>query len=167
MSVLSYLHLVLALLYLGGMVFTGGVLIPSARGLRDGRKSLQATSQMVKVVHPVLLGSLGLLILTGAAMLTTLKAALGDRYFSQLFATLGPKLLVVFILALLNSYQFFGLGLPLSRSISEVADEPMRMPQERMTALLTLMGRLQGCAWAAAALGGVAGVLGLALRRGW
>jgi len=167
MSGLPYLHLVLALLYLGGMVFIGGVLIPSARGLRDGGKSLQATSQMVKVVHPVLLGSLGLLILTGAAMLTTLKAALGGRYFSQLFATLGPKLLVVFMLALLNSYQFFGLGLPLSRSIPKVTDEPMRMPQERMTALLTLMGRLQGCAWAAAALGGVAGVLGLALRRGW
>ena len=167
MSVLSYLHLVLALLYLGGMVFTGGVLIPSARGLRDGRKSLRATSQVVKVLHPVLLGSLGLLILTGAAMVTSLKAALGDRYFSQLFATLGPKLLVVFILALLNSYQFFGLGLPLSRSIPEVTEGPMRMPQERVTAMLTLMGRLQGCAWAAAALGGVAGVLGLALRRGW
>ena len=129
--------------------------------------TLRAIGQMVKIVHPILLGALGLLIMSGAAMLTDLKAALGTRYFSQLFVTLGPKLLLVFILALLNSYQFFGLGLPLTRSIAEAADRPEGISPERMEGLLARVGRLQGCAWTAAGLSGAAVVLGLALRRTW
>ena len=167
MSCLAYLHLVSALIYVGGMVFTGGLLISSARRLRDVESTLQAISQVIKIVHPVLLGALGLLIMTGAAMLTNLKATLGSRYFSQLFGTLGPKLLVVFILALLNTYQFFRLGLPLTRSLTEAAEGPVAISQERMAAMLTLVGRLQACAWTAAVLGGAAGALGLALRYQW
>ena len=166
-SPLPYAHLVLALVYVGGMAFTGGLLIPAARRLREPVAALEWTGQAIKILHPILLACLGLSIMTGAGMLTELKVVLGGRYFDHVFSTLGPKLLVVFILALLNSYQFFGLGLPLSRSIPEVAEGPTGMPQEQMTALLTLMGRLQRCAWAAAVLAGVAGVLGLALRRGW
>lgn len=167
MPFLSYLHLASALLYLGGMVFIGGLLIPAARRLGEVQEALQAIGQVVKVVHPVLLASLGLLIMTGAAMLTTLKVALGGRYFSEVFATLGPKLLIVFTLALLNSYQFFRLGLPLTRIMAEEVEDPVRIPPERMAAMLTLVGRLQGCAWTAAALGGAAGALGLALRPAW
>ncbi len=164
---LPYLHLLSALIYLGGMVFIGGFLVPSARRLGEAGRTLEAIGQVLKIVHPILLGSLGLLIITGAAMLTSLKAALGSRYFSQLITTLGPKLFVVFILTLLSSYQFFRLGLPLSRSTGEEAQAPLKMPREGMSALLKLVGRLQGCAWTAAALGGVAGALGLALRHGW
>ena len=164
---LPYLHVVSALIYLGGMIFIGGLLIPSARRLLEARKILQAIGQVVGLVHPVLLASLGLLIMTGAAMLTDLKGALGNRYFTQLFATLGPKLFVVFILALLNSYQFFGLGLPLARSMAEGVEGSVTLPPERMAAMLTQMGRLQACAWTAVALGGAAGALGLAMRHGW
>jgi len=167
MSGLPYLHVVSALIYLGGMVFIAGLLVPSARRLGEAGRTLQTIGQAVKIVHPVLLASLGLLIVTGAAMLTNLKAALGSRYFSQLFAALGPKLLVVFILALLSSYQFFRLGLLLTRSMAEEAEGPLRMPPDRMAALLRLVGRLQGCAWTAAALGGVVAALGLVLRHGW
>ena len=166
MSGLSYLHLASALIYFGGMVFTGGLLIPSARRLPEPRMTLQTIGQVIKIVHPVLLASLGFLIMTGAAMLTNLKAALGNLYFSRLFATLGPKLLVVFILALLNSYQFFRLGLPLTRSMAE-GEEGARIADARAAEMLVLVSRLQGCAWAAAALGGAAVALGLALRHGW
>ncbi|MGH7410588.1 MAG: hypothetical protein ACREJ6_05945, partial [Candidatus Methylomirabilis sp.] len=107
---MPYLHLVAGLLYLGGMIFIGGLLIPAARRLGEARRVIQAIGHLVKIVHPTSLAALGLLIMTGAVMLTDLKVALGSRYFSELFATLGSKLLVVFVLALLNSYQFFGLG---------------------------------------------------------
>jgi uncharacterized membrane protein len=164
---LAYLHVVSALIFLGGMVFIAGLLVPSARRLGEAGRTLQTIGQVVKIVHPVLLASLGILIVTGAAMLTDLKAALGSRYFSQLFAALGSKLLVVFILALLSSYQFFRLGLPLTRSMAEESGAPARVPPDRMAALLRSTGRLQGYAWTSAALGGVAAALGVALRHGW
>jgi len=167
MSLLPYLHLVLALVYLSGMVFVGGVLIPASRRPQEARRTLQSIAQVIKVVHPISLAALGLLIITGAAMLTDLKAALGGRYFSQLFSTLGPKLLVVFILALLNSYQFFGLGLRLTRFMVEVASGQEVMADDQVAAKLMLVGRLQRCAWIGAALGGAALYLGLAMGRGW
>ena len=167
MSPLPYLHLVVAFLYLSGMVFVGGFLIPAARRYQDARQTLQSTAQVIKVVHPISLGALGLLIITGAAMLTDLKAALGGRYFSQLFSTLGPKLLVVFILALLNSYQFFGLGLRLTKSMVEAAGGQEVIVDDRIAAKLMLVGRLERCAWIGAVLGGAALYLGLAMGRGW
>jgi len=167
MPPLPYLHLVVAFLYLSGMVFVGGFLIPTARRFPGARQTLQTISRVITVVHPISLASLGVLIITGAAMLTDLKAALGSRYFIHLFSTLGPKLLVVFILALLNSYQFFGVGLRLTRSMVEDARGQGVVEDDRIAAGLMLVGRLQRCAWIGAALGGAALYLGLAMGRGW
>ena len=164
---LPYLHLVVAFLYLSGMVFVGGFLIPAARRYQEARQALQSIARVITVVHPISLASLGVLIITGAAMLTDLKAALGGRYFSQLFSTLGPKLLVVFVLALLNSYQFFGVGLRLTRSLAGGVAEQEVITDDQMAAGLMLVRRLQRCAWIGAALGGVALYLGLAMGRGW
>jgi uncharacterized membrane protein len=167
MSLVLYLHVVLAALYLGGMLFIGAFLIPAARRLREMRRAHESIAQVVRVVHPISLASLGLLILTGAAMLTDLKAALGGRYFGQLFSTLGPKLLLVFILALVNSYQFFGLGLRLTRSMAEAGHGHGAMEGDQAAARRVLVGRLQRCAWVGASLGGAALYLGLAMGRGW
>jgi len=167
MSPLPYLHLVVAFLYLSGMVFIGGFLIPAARRFPGARQTLQSIARVITVVHPISLASLGVLIITGAAMLTDLKAALGSRYFIHLFSTLGPKLLVVFILALLNSYQFFGLGLRLTRSMVEDAGGQEVVEDDRIATALMQVGRLQRCAWIGAALGGAALYLGLAMGRGW
>ncbi len=166
-SPLPYLHLVSALVYVGGMVFTGGLLIPAARRLQEGRGTLAVIGQVVKILHPILLACLGLLIMTGAVMLTNLKVTLGDRYFGRVFSTLGPKLLVVFVLALLNSYQFFGLGLRVTRSLAEEPVGPVGMPLERIGAMLPLVARLQWCAWIGAVLGGAVVYLGLVMERGW
>ena len=161
-----YLHLVAGLLYLGGMLFIGGLLIPAARRLREGRSTLLIIAHLIKIVHPISLALLGLLIMTGASMLTDLKIALGGRYFSHLFATLGPKLLVVFVLALLNTYQFFGPGLCLTRSIAQEAEEQTAVTEEQVTAMLLMVGRLQRCAWTGFALGAVAAYLGVAIGHG-
>jgi uncharacterized membrane protein len=165
MSPVPYLHVVLAVLYMGGMLFIGAFLIPAARRFREARRTLESIAQVVRVVHPISLASLGLLILSGAAMLTDLKAALGDRYFGQLFSTLGPKLLLVFILALLNSYQFFGLGLRLTRSAAEVGHGHGAMADDQAAARFILVGRLQRCAWIGASIGGAALYLGVAMGR--
>ncbi len=163
MTFVPYLHLVAGLFYLGGMIFIAGLLIPAARRLRDARRIVQAIGHLVKIVHPTSLAALGLLIMTGAVMLTDLKVALGSRYFSELFAILGSKLLAVFVLALLNSYQFFGLGLGLARSVAQEAEGHEAVSEEQTAAMLTKIGRLQRCAWVGAALGGVAIYLGLAM----
>ena len=167
MLLLLYVHLLAALLYLGGMVCVAGLLIPVARRLPEGRVTMRAVVQLVAILHPVLLAALGVLIVTGAAMVTDLKVALGSRYFSQVFATLGPKLLVVFILALLNAYQFFGLGLRLTRSAAADGGPTVAATDGQTAMMIATVGRLQWCAWAGAALGGVAIYLGLAMGHGW
>lgn len=166
MSFVPYLHLLAALLYLGGMIFEGGLLVPMARRLRGAQKTVATIGHLVKILHPVSLASLGLMIMTGAAMLTDLKVALGGRYFTQLFAFLGPKLLVVFLLALLNSYQFFALGLRLTRSVAQEVEGQVAVTDEEMATMIPTVDRLQRCAWAGAALGGAAVYLGLAMGHG-
>jgi uncharacterized membrane protein len=167
MSFLPYAHLLAALLYVGGMVCVAGLLIPVARRLPEGQRAIRAVVQLIAILHPVLLASLGVLIVTGAAMLTDLKVALGSRYFSQVFTTLGPKLLVVFILALLNAYQFFGLGLRLSRSTATDGERSVATTDGQTAVINATVGKLQWCAWVGAALGGVAVYLGLAMGHGW
>jgi hypothetical protein len=99
-------------------------------------------------------------------MLTDLKVALGERYFTELFATLGPKLLVVFVAALLNSYQFFGVGLRLTRAVAGADGDRLSAGGERIPAVLAPAARLQSCAWGGAILGGLAIYLGLVMRGG-
>jgi hypothetical protein len=166
MSVLSYVHLLAAVLYLGAMLFVGALLAPVARRLREEPGAGEALAHVVAVAHPVALGALGLLIIGGAAMLTDLKVALGQRYFTELFATLAPKLLVVFIAALLNSYQFFGVGLRLTRAAAGADGDRPPADSERPAAVLAAAARLQSCAWGGAILGGLAIYLGLVMRGG-
>jgi uncharacterized membrane protein len=163
----AYLHLLAVVLYLGSLAFVGGLLIPAARRLAEPQQTLQVVGQVVRVVHPVALGLLGAAILAGAAMLTDLKAALRERYFIDVFAALGPKLLAVFLLALLNSYQFFGVGLRLTRAVSQVLEEQASMSDEQVAVMVSVVGRLQWCAWLGFILGSVALYLGLVMRREW
>jgi hypothetical protein len=55
-------------------------------------------------------GALGILLFTGAFLLTELKAAYRELFVQQLGYDLGLKLFVVFFLVIASVYQSMGIG---------------------------------------------------------
>ena len=159
---LAALHLVAAALYLGGTLTMGAAVLPAFRGEGDaGRRATLA--RILRVAHPVSLASLGILVLTGAGGVTALKGAYGAQFAARWFGPLGLKLLLVFVLLLVASYEFFGLGLRLTRAAArEAAGERGLAPGVHAR----LVARLQTVALANGLLGAAASLLGLVLARG-
>lgn len=161
-------HLTAAGLALGGMAFFGGIFIPRLR--RAGANPEESTRLIVagmRAFHPFYLACVGVLIVSGGFYLTRLKMGMGSEYFPRLLAVLGTKLLFVFILALLASYQCFGVGLPLERSLlpPEGNGAPPAADPELHRRRAGMVRRLQGCAWANVVLLIIIMYLGLSMGR--
>ncbi|MCY3822391.1 MAG: hypothetical protein OXG62_00790, partial [Nitrospinae bacterium] len=82
---------------------------------------------------------MGVLIMTGAWYLTGLKMAMGPA-FGKLFVPLGLKLLTVFLMMMGISFQFFAVGLRLTRGMGPAGNgRPIGdTTAERMKLLKTL-----------------------------
>ena len=156
-----FLHLVASMVYLGGSWFLGAALIPGLAATTPAER-IRIVAAVIRWYHPTSLAALGVLVMTGAFTLTSAKAALGAQYFPELFTILGPKLLLAFVLVMLSSYQFFGLGLRLVRSLPE---DGAAVPAEVQAWQLRVVSRIQGCALVGAALAAVLSGLGMALAR--
>jgi uncharacterized membrane protein len=156
------LHLIAAALYLGGTLTMGAAVLPAFRGEGDqGRRATLA--RILRVAHPVSLASLGVLVLTGAGGVTALKGSYGAQFAARWFGPLSLKLLVVFVLLLVASYEYFGLGLRLTRAAArEAAGEGGLAPGVHAR----LVARLQTVALVNGVLGAGASVLGLLLAHG-
>lgn len=156
-----FVHLLASMVYLGGSWFLGAALIPGLRAMAPEQR-IRTVAAVIRWYHPTSLAALGILVMTGAFTLTSAKAALGPQYFSTLFTLLGPKLLLAFVLVMLSSYQFFGLGLRLVRSLPE---DGGAVPAEVQAWQLKVVARIQGCALIGAGLAAALGGLGMALAR--
>lgn len=156
-----FAHLLASMVYLGGSWFLGAALIPGLATTTPERR-IRTVAAVIRWYHPTSLAALGVLVMTGAFTLTSAKAALGAQYFSKLFTILGPKLLLAFALVMLSSYQFFGLGLRLVRSLPE---NGAAVPAEVEAWQLRVVRRIQMCALVGTALAAVLGGLGMALAR--
>ncbi len=117
---------------------------------------------MIRLFHPLSLGSLGLVVLTGALALTPLKESLGPQYASRLFGVLALKLLLVFVLVLVSSYQCFSLGLRFLRALPAEGEKP---GGDASAEELRLVERLQRWNLVAAVLGTLIIYLGLRMSR--
>jgi uncharacterized membrane protein len=148
--------------YLGGTAFLAAILIPVLRRQRSDGEGVRILAGAIRVFHPVSLASLGLLILTGALALTSLKEALGSEYVVRLFGVLALKLFLVFVLVLISCYQFFALGPRLLRALSP---EGEHAGQETSATQRQLLQRLQRWSLVATALGAAIVYLGLHMRR--
>lgn len=162
-------HLTAAGLALGGMAFFAGIFIPRLRRAAPGGPE-GATRLIVagmRAFHPFYLACVGVLIVSGGFYLTRLKVGLGAAYFPRLLAVLGLKLLLVFVLAMLASYQCFGVGLPLERSLPapEGNGAPPAADPARVRRQAGMVRRLQGCAWAGVILLILIMYLGLSMGR--
>ena len=156
-----FAHLIAAMVYLGGSCFLGAALIPGLATMTPEQR-IRTVAAVIRWYHPTCLAALGVLVMTGAFTLTSAKATLGDQYFPKLFTVLGPKLLLAFVLVMLSSYQFFGLGLRLVRSLPE---DGAAVPVEVQTWQLRVVSRIQACALVGAVLAAALSGLGMALAR--
>lgn len=159
---LPFLHTVAVAVYLGGTVFVGAVLIPVLRRRGLDANRLHLLTEVLRIFHPVSLASLGVLVVTGAVALTPLKETLGPEYMSRLFGVLAVKLVLVFVLILVSSYQFFALG---PRLIGALSTQDEKLEEGSFTEGIQLAQRIQRWNLAAAALGTVIVYLGLRMGR--
>lgn len=148
--------------YLGGTIFLGGVLIPVLRRRGLDADGFQILGGVIRIFHPVSLGSLGVVILTGAMALTPLKETLGPQFVPRLFWLLSIKLLLVFVLVLVSSYQFFSLGL---RFLKNLPAEGGGHVEAVSAQGIQLVRRLQTWNLVAAAIGAFIVYLGLTMSR--
>ncbi len=73
-------------------------------------------AQGLRIYNPLSMGSLGVLLMTGAFNLTSYKALLGPQFFSRLGLILGLKLLLVFLIISVSAAASLGLGQRLVRT---------------------------------------------------
>lgn len=158
----AFLHTVGVAVYLGGTIFLGAVLIPVLRRRGLDAEGLRVLGGVIRIFHPLSLGSLGLVVVTGALALTPLKEALGPEFVTRLFGVLALKLLLVFALVLMSSYQFFSLGLRFVRALPAEGEKP---GEDAFAKGIQLVKRLQRWNLGAAALGTVIVYLGLKMSR--
>ncbi|MBI2881216.1 MAG: hypothetical protein HYY21_06485 [Candidatus Tectomicrobia bacterium] len=78
--------------------------------------------------HPFVLVLLGVLLMTGAMLITELKIQIGVRFFEVVFHSLGQKLLIFFVIALYSSHMFFGIGLKVTRANAPLELRQFEMP---------------------------------------
>ena len=108
-----YAHILAACLYAGAVAFFALLLRSLRRRLKPEEFAGEIT-EIVRFYHPFILVCMGVLIMTGAWYLTGLKAAMGPG-FGRIFVPLGLKLGAVFLMVMGMSFQFFALGLRLTR----------------------------------------------------
>jgi len=129
-----YGHLTFACFLIGGMAFFS-ILVKSLRGRLSPEEFAGEVVSILRFYHPFILLCVGVLIMSGAWYLTGLKIAMGPS-FGVIFVPLGFKLGVVFLIVMGLSFQFFALGLRLTRGtgpagngrpITEGTDERLRL----------------------------------------
>ena len=160
---LLYAHLLAACLYEGALVFFWLLMRHLRRRLPPAEFAGEVAS-ILRFYHPFVLACMGVLIMTGAWYLTSLKMAMGPA-FGRLFVPLGLKLLAVFLMMMGISFQFFAVGLRLTRGTGPAGNgcPPDAATDERVRLLRTL----ERANLANAVLALFAIFFGLALNKGF
>ena len=111
------------------------ILVKNLRNRLSPEEFAGEVVSILRFYHPFILLCMGILIMSGAWYLTGIKIAMGPS-FGTLFVPLGLKLGMVFLTVMGLSFQFFGLGLQLTRgigpagngrAISDGTDERLRL----------------------------------------
>ena len=103
--------------------------IPLVRRLPPER-CMGRFSRVLVIYHPFILVLLGVILMTGAMLITDLKIRVGVEFFEVMFHSLGQKLLIFFLIALYSSHMFFGVGLKLTRANAPLELREFEMPME-------------------------------------
>ena len=103
-------HIISLTLHIGLVVALWLILLPALRreSLRESRTELLV--RLLRVYNPVQIGLLGVLTLTGASMITDLKALHGTAYTQEFGSALALKLLLAFFVIMLGTWQCMGIA---------------------------------------------------------
>jgi uncharacterized membrane protein len=119
-ELLTWAHVLGLAAYFGAQFSLIYMLIPAANQATDEQTRKRVLIQGLKFYNPFSIGTLGVIVITGAIRLTDLKAALKFDYFAKVSGPLSIKLLLAFILIFIQTYLTFGLTFRIGRQ-EEVA----------------------------------------------
>jgi len=106
----SWLHLIALIVYLGAVIGFWLMLLPSVAILEKHEDKVQFLARGLKFYNPLQVGSLGIILFTGAFQLTELKAAYREMFVKQIAFNRGVKLCFAFLLVIFSVYQALGIG---------------------------------------------------------
>ena len=107
---ISWLHLIALIVYLGAVVGFWLMLLPAVSTLDIHEEKAQFLARGLKFYNPLQVGALGILLFTGAFQLTELKAAYREMFVKEIAYNLSIKLLFAFFLVIVSVYQALGVG---------------------------------------------------------
>jgi len=132
----SWLHLIALVVYLGAVLGFWLMLLPAVAVLEKHDEKVRFFVRGLKFYNPLQVGSLGIILFTGAFQLTELKAAYRENFFKYLEYNLFIKLIFAFLLVMFSVYQALGIGHRFVRRTEggdEVNPEQLRSVIKRMT----------------------------------
>jgi hypothetical protein len=106
----SWLHLISLVVYLGAIVGFWLMLVPAVAVLQNHDEKVRFFVRGLKFYNPLQVGSLGIILFTGAFQLTELKAAYRETFIEFIAYKLSIKLLFAFLLVMFSVYQALGIG---------------------------------------------------------
>lgn len=136
----TWLHLIALFVYLGAVVGLWLMLLPAASALDKHEEKQQFLARGLKFYNPLQVGSLGIILFTGAFQLTALKAVYRETFMQQVAYPLSLKLVFAFLLVIFSVYQALGIGHRFVRR-HESGDEVSAAELDRV------MRRLKGVNW--------------------
>ncbi len=152
-----WIHVLALAVYAGATLDLVLVFLPAVDALDDPALRRRVLARGLRPYNVLSVGALGLLVLSGASMLTDLKGLLG-RDFARLLWPLAGKLALSFVLIQVGTYLAFGLAHRLVRA------EQGRLPiePERQASIVR---RMRWTAWVALVLAAWTAWVGLGLVR--
>jgi len=153
----SWLHLIALIVYLGAVIGFWLMLLPSVAILDKHEDKVQFLARGLKFYNPLQVGSLGIILFTGAFQLTELKAAYREMFVKQIAFNLGVKLCFAFLLVIFSVYQALGIG---HRFVRRLEGGDSVSAEE----LNSIIRRLKSANWCILLLAAITLWLGIRLR---
>jgi len=132
----SWLHLIALVVYLGAVIGFWLMLLPAVAVLDKHDEKVRFFVRGLKFYNPLQIGSLGIILFSGAFQLTELKEKYRETFINYLAYNLSLKLLFAFLLVIFSVYQALGIGHRLVRRIEggdEVTPEQLHSIIRRLT----------------------------------
>jgi hypothetical protein len=130
-----WLHLTSLAAYFGTTLAFVLVMLPAVERLESHEERLRVLTSMLKRLNPLIIGVLGVLVMTGAFSLTAYKARLRSEFFTRIGEPLTLKLILAFFLINGVTYVAFGLAHRIVRAV-EWGDP---VPPERLASMIRRM----------------------------
>lgn len=130
-----WLHLVSLAAYFGATLAFVLVMLPAVERLESHEERLKLLATMLQRLNPLLIGVLGVLVMTGAFSITAYKARLRSEFFTRIGEPLTLKLILAFFFINGVTYVAFGLGHRIVRAV-EWGDP---VPPERLASMIRRM----------------------------